>query len=229
MQSLVLLFYARARARRYNELVEGELTFDWPASHETVAEECRAAREGVAFFDQSYFGKFVISGPDAGAAVQWLCGADMEGRAEGTVTYTPLCNARGGVEADLTFTRLYDGAGWYIAAGGNTATKDLAWIRRVLDDGGFDAHVRDESAARALLTVQGPRSRELLASLVDGGAARLADDAFPFSTCRELVVAGHAVRCLRLTFVGELGFEVRGAQRRERERESDVLIECARA
>ncbi len=229
MQSLVLLFYARARARRYNELVEGELTFDWPASHETVAEECRAAREGVAFFDQSYFGKFVISGPDAGAAVQWLCGADMEGRAEGTVTYTPLCNARGGVEADLTFTRLYDGAGWYIAAGGNTATKDLAWIRRVLDDGGFDAHVRDESAARALLTVQGPRSRELLASLVDGGAARLADEAFPFSTCRELVIAGHPVRCLRLTFVGELGFEVRRGGRRERRERERRRDECARA
>ena len=153
--------------------------------------------------------------------MQWLCGADMEGRAEGAVVYTPLCNARGGVEADLTFTRLYDGAGWYVAAGGNTATKDLAWIRRVFDDGGFDAHVRDESAARTLLTVQGPRSRELLASLVDGGAACLADDAFPFSTCRELVVAGHAVRCLRLTFVGELGFEVRGAERRERERERE--------
>ena len=86
------------RRARYNELIEGELTFDWPASHATVAEECRAAREGVALFDQSYFGKFVISGPEAAAAVQWLCGADMEGRAEGTVTYTPLCNARGGVE-----------------------------------------------------------------------------------------------------------------------------------
>ena len=64
----------------------------------------RAARSGVALFDQSYFGKLLISGPRADAAMQWVCGNDMEGRAPGAVVYTPLCNARGGVEADVTVT-----------------------------------------------------------------------------------------------------------------------------
>ena len=150
--------------------MEGELTFDWPQSHATVAEECRAAREGVAIFDQSYFGKFYLNGPDADQAVQYLCGADMEGKRIGSVTYTPLCNSRGGVEADLTVTKLQNSKGenyYYFAAGGNTATKDLAWIRNVLEDHNFDAHIEDHSASMTLISVQGPHSRRLLQSLTD--------------------------------------------------------------
>jgi sarcosine dehydrogenase len=87
-------------------MLKGELTFGWPASHNIVKEEVRACREGVAIFDQSYFGKFFLSGKDADAAIQYLCGADMENKAEGSITYTPFCNHRGGVEADPTVTKL---------------------------------------------------------------------------------------------------------------------------
>lgn len=127
----------------------------------------------------------------------------------GSVTYTPLCNDKGGVEADLTITKLEGDSGtcYYIAAGGNTVTKDLMWIERVLDDKGFDAKVTDESASMAMISVQGPHSRALLQSLITSNHS-LGNDSFPFSTCQQLEIAGHTLMCLRLTFVGELGFEL---------------------
>jgi sarcosine dehydrogenase len=199
---------------QYLEFIEGDLTFNWPKSHATIAEECRAAREGVALLDHSYFGKFYIQGPEAFEAVQYLCGADMEGKAFGSVTYTPLCNVRGGVEADLTVTRLQDssapgGQKYYIAAGGNTVTKDFDWIRNVLDDKGFNATIEDHSASLTIWSVQGPHSRALLQSLVtSGGPDVFSNEAFPFSAAREVEIAGHKILALRLTFVGELGFEL---------------------
>jgi hypothetical protein len=79
-------------SHRYHELIDGELTFGWPRSFEAVARECAAARQGAALFDTSYFGKLLLSGPRANAAMQWLCAADLEAKAVGSVTYTPLCN-----------------------------------------------------------------------------------------------------------------------------------------
>eukprot|EP00928_Gymnodinium_smaydae_P078303 TRINITY_DN6213_c0_g4_i2.p1 TRINITY_DN6213_c0_g4~~TRINITY_DN6213_c0_g4_i2.p1 ORF type:complete len:834 (+),score=159.83 TRINITY_DN6213_c0_g4_i2:163-2664(+) len=196
-------------SHRYLDLIEGDLTFSWPASHAIVAEEARAAREGIAIFDQSYFGKFFLRGPEADQAIQYICGADFEFKEVGSVTYTPLCNVRGGVEADLTVTKLNDQGGnyYYIAGGGNTVTKDMAWIERILDDKGFNAVIKDESASMAMISVQGPHSRTLLESLITSGHS-LSNEAFPFSTCQELEVAGHKLKALRLTFVGELGFEL---------------------
>ena len=198
----------------YLRELEGELTFGWPASMGLVAEEVRAAREGAAIFDQSYFGKLFVRGADADAAMQWLCGADLEGKRAGSVTYTPLCNARGGVEADLTVTKLadggMDGGGWYLCTGGATQSHDIEWVRRALEAGGFGGGgvtLSDESDEHALLSIQGPKSHALLAPLVADGA--IDDlDAFGFSTCREVTLAGHRLKCLRLTFVGELGFEL---------------------
>eukprot|EP00977_Amphora_coffeiformis_P024538 scaffold16127_cov186-Amphora_coffeaeformis.AAC.1 len=188
----------------YLDMVEQELTFGWPQNCEAVEEECRATRQGVALFDQSYFGKFLLKGPDAKAAVQYICGADMDKQVPGTVTYTPLCNERGGVEADLTVTRLPDGTGYYFAAGGNTATKDFQWISRQLEKHEFDAQLVDMSDDLCMLSVQGPHSKALLSPLVTQGSI----DDQAFSTCQEIVLAGVKMHCLRLTFVGELGFEL---------------------
>lgn len=197
-------------AHLYNKLLEGELTFDWSRSFEFVAQECRAARVGAALFDTSYFGKLELRGPRADAAMQWLCAADLEAKRPGSVTYTPLCNVRGGVEADMTVTKLADDA-WYLVTGGATKSRDLRWIVEALEAGGFDVAdvaLTDVSEQRAILSVQGPLSHALLSPLVDGHA--IDDlDAFPFSTAREVAVMGvGGVRCLRLTFVGELGFEL---------------------
>ena len=190
----------------YLDLVETELTFGWPTNRVEVAEECRAARTGVAIFDQSYFGKFFLAGPDAYAAVQYICGADMDKQSPGSVSYTPLCNERGGVEADLTVTRLPDDSGYYFAAGGNTVTKDFEWITTQIEKKGFDATLVDKSADYCMISVQGPHSRALLASMVTEGS--LEEEDMPFSTCKEIVLAGVPMYCLRLTFVGELGFEL---------------------
>jgi len=197
---------------KYHDYIDGELTFDWPASFPLVAKECEAARTGAVLFDQSYFGKFRLSGPDADSAVQWLCGADMEGIALGRVVYTPLCNHRGGVEADLTVTRLGETtiAGmnqgeYYFAAGGHTASKDFLWISKVLEQGNFNAALEDVSGELSMLSIQGPHSRTLVQSLItsDHDLTDLA-----FSNCVQLEIAGMPALCLRLTFVGELGFEL---------------------
>lgn len=191
---------------KYLDLVESELTFGWPTNFDAVGEECYAARNGVAIFDQSYFGKFFLRGPDAHQAVQYICGADMEKQVPGSVTYTPLCNVRGGVEADLTVTRLPDDSGYYFAAGGNTVTKDFEWISRQLEDNGFSSTLTDASQDLCMLSVQGPHSRALLSPLVTEGSLEEVD--IPFSTCHHITIAGIPVYCLRLTFVGELGFEL---------------------
>ena len=141
----------------YNEVIDGELTFDWPESHDIVGEECRAAREGVAIFDQSYFGKFMLTGHKAKEAVQWLCGADVTLGDIGRVTYTPLCNVKGGVEADLTVTKLAEDQ-YYFAAGGNTATKDWEWITTTLENKGFNSTevtLTNKSNDLCIMSVQG--------------------------------------------------------------------------
>jgi sarcosine dehydrogenase len=165
----------------------------------------------VAIFDQSYFGNLHVGGGDAFAAVQWLCGADMKGRTAGDVVYTTLCNSQGGVEADLTVTTLSDGR-YYFCAGGNTMTKDIEWMQRAFEHCPTelkDVTLTDDSKDWTILSVQGPHSRSLLSPLITSGHT-LTDDSIPFSTCLEGVsIAGVAgIRILRLTFVGELGFEL---------------------
>lgn len=194
---------------QYRSVINGELTFGWCQSHYLVAEEVMATRKGVGIIDQSYFGKFLLSGPDADEAVQFLCGADMEGRELGRVVYTPLLNEAGGVEADLTVTRLPDGSGWYFAAGGNTATKDFEWISRQCRLYNYDVTLTDHSSEMCMISVQGPHSAALLENLVTAGNGDEFDlDVFPFSTCTKMEIAGVPLWCLRLTFVGERGYEL---------------------
>merc|ERR1712232_542920 len=112
--------------------------------------------------------------------------------------------------ADLTVTRLEDsvhGTYYYFAAGGNTLTKDFAWIERILEDKRFRATLEDRSDSMTMISVQGPHSRALLQPLVTS-VHSLQDEAFPFSTCQQIEIVGHKLMCLRLTFVGELGFEL---------------------
>jgi len=190
---------------KYHELIEGECTFGWGKSEKLVEQECIAARSGVAVFDQSYFGKFFLEGPEAMKAIDFLCTARMDGsRAIGSVAYTTFCNARGTVEADLTVTKLADDK-YYIAAGGSTFTHDWRWITSELEKTGYKATLRDASDDYCMISVQGPYSRRLLSGLVD---ISLDDQALPFSHCRHAKLAGHELMILRLTFIGELGFEI---------------------
>lgn len=190
----------------YLKAVEDECTFGWGASLPLVAAECVAVRTGVSIFDLSYFGKFFLEGPEAVKAADWLATAQMdEERPIGSVTYTALCNERGGVMADLTFTKLSQEK-FYIAAGGSTSTHDWRWIATQLEKSGYNAVLRDASDDYCILSIQGPYSRRLLKDFVDQPIED--NDYMPFSTARHMNIAGHEVMVLRLTFVGELGFEL---------------------
>jgi 4-methylaminobutanoate oxidase (formaldehyde-forming) len=167
-----------------------------------AAAEHRAAREAVALFDQTSFAKLRLDGADAEAVLQGLCANDVA-VAPGRIVYTGMLNERGGFESDLTVTRLARDA-YLIVTGSAQRTRDLDWIRRHLPEEAR-ATVSDVTEAYAVLGLMGPRSRELLARVTD---ADLGNGAFPFGTSQEIGVGGATLRASRITYVGELGWEL---------------------
>ncbi len=167
-----------------------------------VGEEHRAARERVALFDQTSFAKFLMVGRDAEAALAWIAANDVA-KAPGSVVYTQMLNRQGGIECDLTVSRLAEDA-YYIVTGTGFATHDRAWIERNIPHG-LEARLLDVTSAYAVLALMGPRARDVLAAVADGDVSNAA---FPFGTWRELLIAGASVRALRITYVGELGWEL---------------------
>lgn len=167
-----------------------------------VGEEHRHVREAVGLFDQSSFAKYEMTGPDALKALDWICANDV-GKPAGRLTYTQLLNSRGGIEADLTVARLADTT-FYIVTGTGFRTHDLGWIADHLPEG-LDVTLRDVTEDFGTLSLMGPRARDVLAAATD---ADVSNAAFPFAHVREIVIAGHAVRALRVTYVGELGWEL---------------------
>jgi 4-methylaminobutanoate oxidase (formaldehyde-forming) len=165
------------------------------------AGEHRAVREAVGLFDQSSFCKLRLEGPDALAVLQRLCANDVD-VPPGRLVYTQMLNARGGIEADLTVTRLSAEA-FFIVTGATAATHNTHWIARQI--GAARAVLTDVTSAQAVLGVMGPRSRQLLARLTD---ADLSAAAFPFLTSREIWLGSAPVRAARVTYVGELGWEL---------------------
>ncbi len=166
------------------------------------AAEQRACREAVAIFDQSSFSKYVVHGADAEAALQWICSNDVAVEADETV-YTALLNERGGYESDLTVTRVA-GDEYLLVASSATTERDQDWLRRNIPRG-LDARVEDVTDQLAVFGVMGPRSRELLSRLT---TSDLSEEGFPFGTSCEIELAGSTVRATRITYVGELGWEL---------------------
>ncbi|HEV2899842.1 MAG TPA: FAD-dependent oxidoreductase [Pseudaminobacter sp.] len=169
---------------------------------EPVGEEHRHVRAAVGIFDQSSFAKYEMTGKDALKALNWICANDVA-KPSGRLTYTQLLNTRGGVEADLTVARLADDK-FYIVTGTGFRTHDFAWIRDHIP-GSFDAALADVTEEFGTLSLMGPRARDVLATVTD---ADVSNAAFPFGHAREIAIAGHSVRALRLTYVGELGWEL---------------------
>jgi 4-methylaminobutanoate oxidase (formaldehyde-forming) len=125
------------------------------------------------------------------------------GKAPGALTYTQMLNARGGIECDLTVARL-GRDDFYLVTGTGFATHDFNWIARNIP-AGCAARLRDVTSSYAVLALMGPRARDVLASLT---SADVSNAAFPFASWREIFVAGAPVRALRITYVGELGWEL---------------------
>jgi 4-methylaminobutanoate oxidase (formaldehyde-forming) len=164
------------------------------------AAEQRACREAVAIFDQTSFSKYVVHGSDVEAALQWVCSNDVAVAPDETV-YTALLNERGGYESDLTVTRIADDE-FFLVSSSATTERDQDWIRRQIPDG-LDAPIADVTDRISVFGVMGPHSRELLSRLTSADLG-----AFPFGSSREIELAGATVRATRITYVGELGWEL---------------------
>lgn len=169
---------------------------------EYSAAEHRATREAVALYDQSSFAKFRLEGRDAMAALNQVCANDVD-VAPGRLVYTQWLNDRGGIEADLTVTRLDENA-YLIVTAAETQTRDFAWLKKHIP---ADSHcvLTDVTSSMGVISIMGPRSRELLQSLTP---ADMSHAAFPFATSQEIELGFSYVRASRITFVGELGWEL---------------------
>jgi 4-methylaminobutanoate oxidase (formaldehyde-forming) len=195
------------RPNWFADLAAGELprdrySFERPGWFEAVGREHRACRATAALFDQTSFAKALLVGRDAKRALSWIAANDVD-RAPGAVTYTQMLNARGGIECDLTVTRLAADR-YYIVTGTGFGTHDFDWIRRSIPEG-MDASLVETTSANAVLALMGPRARDILQSCCD---EPLSNEAFPFMSAKEVHVAGARLLAIRVTYVGELGWEL---------------------
>lgn len=181
-----------------------EYRYSWKRQNwfDYAAAEHKAVRETVGLFDMSSFAKFRVEGRDAEAVLQRVMANDVAVE-PGRIVYGQWLNHRGGIEADLTVTRLSETV-FLVVTSAASAVRDLSWLRRNIPD---EAHcvVTDVTSAEAVICVMGPRSRDLLAPLT---SADLSNQAFPFGTAREIELAMGLARAHRVSYVGELGWEL---------------------
>ena len=167
----------------------------WRAEHE-------ATREGVILMDMSFMAKFMVQGRDAGKVLNYISANHVDG-ASGRIVYTQWLNHLGKLEADLTVTKL-DDERFYVVASDTAHRHAEAWIRRNTPDDA-QASVTDVTSGFAQINIQGPRSRELLQTVT---TADLSNEAFPFRTAREIDIGYARALCVRITYLGELGYEL---------------------
>jgi len=159
-------------------------------------------RENVGIYDLTSMGKFLFQGKDAQKVLQTVCGNDVAVPV-GKVVYTQLLNERGGIEADLTVTKMAEDK-FFIVTAGATTVRDFDWISRHIPG---DAHavLTDVTWSYAMLGVMGPKSRDLLSKITD---TDLSNDAFPFATAKDIHIGYASAFAIRMSFVGELGWEL---------------------
>lgn len=182
---------------------EPRYQYSWKRQNwfENQRDEHMAVRTGVGLFDMTSFGKIRVEGRDACAFLQKVCGNDVDVPA-GRIVYTQMLNARGGIESDLTVTRLSETA-FLLVVPGATLQRDLAWLRRNVGDA--FAVVTDVTAAESVLCVMGPKARDLLSSVSPND---LSNAHHPYATAREIEIGLGIARAHRVTYVGELGWEL---------------------
>ena len=190
-------WYAPVGVKAVYEYSYGRQNWFEPSAHEH-----RSVRGAVGLFDQSSFAKFRLEGPDAARVLNRVCANDVD-VAPGKIVYTQWLNERGGIEADLTVTRLSPTL-YFIVTGAETEIKEFNWLQRHID-----AEARcvltNVTSGMGVLSVMGPQSRDLLQSLTPDD---LSDGGFPFGTSRVIELGYALVRASRITYVGELGWEL---------------------
>ena len=180
-----------------------EYEYSWGRQNwfENSAAEHRAIRETVGMYDMSSFGKIRVEGPDAMAFLNHLCGAQMDVPA-GKIVYSQFLNETGGIEADVTVTRLTETA-YIVVTPAATRLADQAWMAR--HKGDFNVVITDTTAGEAVLAIMGPKSRELLNKV---SPADFSNAANPFGTAQEIEIGMGLARAHRVSYVGELGWEL---------------------
>ena len=170
---------------------------------DTVGEECRAVREQVGLLDLSSFAKYEVQGSNARALLERVCANRVPGR-DGAVVLTQMLTALGGIESEATVTRLSEDH-YYLLSGAVAEIHDLDWLTQHIN-AGEAVSVTNVTDEYGVLVLTGPQSRDVLASLTDAGLEN--EDGFTWMTAREITVAGVPVRALRVSYVGELGWEL---------------------
>ena len=184
--------------------VKPEYEYSWKRQNwfHYAAQEHHQIRHHVGIFDMSSFGKIKICGRDARAVLQKICGNDISDDI-GKITYTQFLNHHGGIEADLTVNKIHDDE-YMLITPAATVHRDLSWIKRHMPD---NAHcvALDVTQSEAALAIMGPKSRDFLQPLVD---VSLDNDYFPFGTIKHVDIAMATARMHRVSYVGELGWEI---------------------
>ncbi len=180
----------------------GALTWGRPSWFGRWSQEHHAARQNVILMDMSFMGKFLVQGRDAGTCLNRISGNQVDGAA-GFITYTQWLNETGTLEADLTVTKLSPDK--YLVVVTDTMVRHAeTWLTRHIPEAAH-AFVTDVTSAYGQLNVQGPNSRALLQKLT---TTDLSNEAFPFRTAREIDIGFAHVLCIRITYLGELGYEL---------------------
>jgi len=176
----------------------------WAGIHwsPAIGAEALATRRVAGLFDETSFAKLEVAGPGATAFLGWMCANDVD-RPVGSIVYTQSLNRRGGIEADLTVTRVAPET-YLIVTGTAVGNHDAAWLRMHLTDDG-SVTIRDVTASRVCFGLWGPRARDILAAVTRDDVSHAA---FPYLTAREITVGSVPVLALRVTYVGELGWEL---------------------
>ncbi|MCH2076228.1 MAG: FAD-dependent oxidoreductase [Rhodobacteraceae bacterium] len=182
---------------------EAEYQYSWKRQNffENVKEEHMAVREGVGMYDMSSFGKIRVEGPDAVAFLNYVAGGEYNVPV-GKIVYSQFLNNRGGIEADVTITRVSETA-FLVVTPAATRLHDQTWLERHRGD--FLVVITDVTAGEGVLAVMGPKSRELLQAV---SPADFSNDVNPFGTAQEIEIGMGLARVHRVTYVGELGWEV---------------------
>ena len=194
-------FLPEAAAKRGEK---AEYNYNWKRQNwfEHAAGEHLAVRSGVGLFDLSPFAKFHVEGRDAEAVLQLVSANDIAVE-PGRVVYTQWLNARAGIEADLTITRLTETA-FMVVTSAAAVVRDLSWLRRHIPDGAHCVAI-DVTSAEACIAIMGPLARDLLQPLT---TADLSNAAFPFASAQTIEIGMGLARAHRISYVGELGYEL---------------------
>ncbi|KAH1022196.1 hypothetical protein HUJ04_011627 [Dendroctonus ponderosae] len=207
--------HVRHTDQRYMKELEKDLTFGFSKNFDLIKSEALATRTNVGLFNLSCYTKMYLTGPDAEEAADWLFTNHLS-QDPGRVSYTLSLNSKGGIESDVTVTTLEEGGGtlvgpilkgkgYYIVAGGPSGYQTKSHLRKQLFKKNFKSRISEITDRLGILSIQGPKSRELLQSVTE---SPITDEKFPLGMSHIIKINGKSCRAMRLSYVGEMGYHL---------------------